>query len=254
MSIFAYQALKGLQLTERSVVELMAKLETRSFEIGDDINQAGGTGLHLICDGLVMSCLSNGWGAPSAIDMYGPNTWVGGAGVFGTEDAATRYICLAPSRVIYLPLAANVDYSLTERAFQDYISKLLRWRDGHHMAMISAAKATQPGARIALLLAILARGIRCSHSHLPLTSQANGPVVPTNQSVIADYVGLSRSVVSRHLQALVSAGLMRLNYGSIEFLNTSSWEALYQAHVHNTLKQQRSLAELFGALQVPLAA
>ena len=186
--------------------------------------------------------------------MYGPNTWVGGAGVFGTEDAATRYICLAPSRVIHLPLAANVDYSLTERAFQDFISKLLRWRDGHHMAMISASKATQPGARIALLLAILARGIRCSHSHLPLTSQANGPVVPTNQSVIADYVGLSRSVVSRHLQELVSAGLMRLNYGSIEFLNTPSWEALYQAHVHNTLKQQRSLAELFGAQQAPLAA
>ena len=60
MSIFAYQALKGLQLTERSVVELMAKLETRSFDIGDDIGEAGGTGLHLICDGLVMSSLSNG--------------------------------------------------------------------------------------------------------------------------------------------------------------------------------------------------
>jgi DNA-binding transcriptional ArsR family regulator len=122
------------------------------------------------------------------------------------------------------------------------------------MAMISATKAAQPGVRIALLLATLAQGILCSHSHLPAAGQANGPVVPSNQSVIADYVGLSRSVVSRHLQELVGAGLMRLNYGSIEFLNTPAWQALYQAHVRNTLTSHRSLSDLFGFSREPVAA
>ena len=254
MSIFAYQALIGLQLSERSVLELMPKLEMATFGIGQDIAGEGGSDLHLVCDGLVMSSLSNGWGAPSAIDMYGPSTWVGGAELFGGQGDAMRYICLAPSRVIRLPLAKAAEYSLAERPFLDFIVKLLRWRDGHHMAMVSAAKSTQPGARIALLLAILAQGIRCSHSHLPVSPQEHGPVVPTNQSVIADYVGLSRSVVSRHLQALVGAGLMRLNYGSIEFLNTSAWESLYQAHVGNALRSQRTLTELFGFAQERVAA
>ena len=210
--------------------------------------------MFLVCEGLVMSSLSNGWGAASAIDMYGPSTWIGGAELFGAEVAATRYVCLAPSRVIRLPLPPATELAVGERPFLDFIVKLLRWRDGHHVAMISASKSAQPSARIALLLAILAQGIRCSHSHLPLTLQHNGPVVPTNQSVIADYVGLSRSVVSRHLQELVSAGLMRLNYGSIEFLNTPAWEALYQAHVRNTLRSQRTLTELFGFSQERVAA
>ena len=254
MSIFAYQALIGLQLSERAVLELMPKLEMATFDIGQDISGEGGSHLHLVCGGLVMSSLSNGWGAPSAIDMYGPGTWVGGAKLFGGQGDATRYICLAPSRVIRLPLIGAAEYSLTERPFLDFIAKLLRWRDGHHMAMVSAAKSTQPGARIALLLAILAQGIRCSHSHLPITPQDHGPVVPTNQSVIADYVGLSRSVVSRQLQALVGAGLMRLNYGSIEFLNSPAWESLYQAHVGNALRSQRTLTELFGFAQERVAA
>jgi CRP-like cAMP-binding protein len=254
MSIFAYQSLKGLQLTERVVLDLMARLEILSFEVGDDIAQQKGAGLYLICDGLAMGCLSNGWGAPSAIDMYGPNTWVGGAGVFGAEDVATRYVCLAPSRVIYVPLAPGMGYLESERAFNGFVGKLLRWRNSHQMAMISATKAAQPGVRIALLLAILAQGILCSHSHLPVAWQANGPLVPSNQSVIADYVGLSRSVVSRHLQELVGAGLMRLNYGSIEFLNTPAWQALYQAHVRNTLTSHRTLGDLFGFLREPVAA
>lgn len=246
MSIFAYQALKGLQLSESAVRGCMAQLETATVGAGQGFGIAVMSDLYLVCDGLVMSTLSNGAEASFPIDIYGPNTWIGGGALFDADAAAARYVAIVPSRVLRLPSASTAQYVLGERPFLDFIGKLLRWRDGHHVAMISAAKSTQSGVRLALLLAILAQGIRCSHSHLPVSTQDSGPLVPTNQTVIADYVGLSRSVVSRYLQELVAAGLMRLNYGSIEFLNTPAWEALYHSHVGNKLKGQRTLTELFS--------
>ena len=42
MSIFSYQALIGLQLSERTVLDLMPKLEMVTFDIGQDIAGEGG--------------------------------------------------------------------------------------------------------------------------------------------------------------------------------------------------------------------
>jgi CRP-like cAMP-binding protein len=252
MSINAYQLLKGVGLSEQRVLRVLPSVRSQAFEVDALIWPKGATlqpWTHIL-SGLVCAGLPEQDGGFTPLNIYGSDTWFGGAAILNNQPSTLEYVCLTPVRVISLPFADTQEAFEAEPEFSRYLARLVTWRDQQHVDMLTLMRTGSPELRVVMGLALLAEALNCSSSHLPTSELDDSLEIPLKQSLLAAMCGVSRGVFSVCVQQLVEAGWLSVNYAAVNLMHIKTWGNFSHAHRHNRLnKSKQSMQDLLSLMK-----
>jgi CRP-like cAMP-binding protein len=237
MSIYAYQALKGLGLSEPRVLRLLPVVRSKTFEIDDIIWSKGDLQQpwsHVVT-GLMSASLPEQDGGSTPVNIYGPGTWFGEAAILNNQASQLEYVCLAPLRVLSFPLSDAQDAFENEPEFSRYVARLISWRDQQHSEMLALMKTGGPQLRVVMGLALIAEALNSSSSHLPTSGLSEFLDIPLKQKLLSSMFGVSRGVFSVCLQQLAAAGWLNVNYATLRLMRIRTWRSFASTHRNNRL-------------------
>lgn len=163
-----------------------------------------------VIDGLLKMSNDSELGVPITFTGLPPGGWFGEGTVLKRE--AYRYNVQALRRSVVAGIGVETFHWLLDRSipFNRFISQQLNERLGQFIAAREIDRLTDPDARVARGLAALFH---------PLLYPGVGSLLRTTQQELGYLVGLSRQRVNGALQALQSAGAIRVEYGGVRVLD-----------------------------------
>jgi CRP-like cAMP-binding protein len=235
MSIFKYQLLQGLGLSERFIADCMPRVNFQTHESGSHILRMGETPQcwNHITTGLVGVTVSEYEGKTAIISMLGEGAWFGEAAILSNQPNKLEYVSFTTSRVLSMPIADMQNAFNTQPEFARYIARLIAWRNQQQSEAIALMRSSSPQLRIIMGLALVAEAQLNSASHLPGSHQGDELEVPLKQAVLASICGVSRGVFSECILQLARAGWLRLNYATLSFLQVHKWEQFCKTYRKN---------------------
>lgn len=228
MSNYAYRLLKKINFSERRILDVLPRLNIRSYDAGDVI---WGKGLPVqswfcVMSGYVAASVPLERGGQMPVSILGQHAWFGEQSLLSQQPSAMDYSCLTPVEVI------GMDKSLLQAAFAQepdfvrYLVGLVTWRVQQQSEMLMLMRLGSSSLRVVMGLAQLAEAIR---HDLDLPAEATGRVeIPISQELIASLCGVSRTLFSEYLQHLVRAGWVKVRYGAIELNAPAVWQTFAQ--------------------------
>ena len=131
-------------------------------------------------------------------------------GLMGGGDYGAEAITARASRLVMVPRAAFLDLMDRSAAFRH---------------IVFAAFADRMGGMIQLLERVAFQSVECRLAAL-LIERAEGDRAEATHQDLATRIGTAREVVSRRLEALARAGLVRTERGAVQILNRTALERL----------------------------
>ena len=159
-----------------------------------------------VIDGLVkLTCLSAS-GKSVTLAIVPTASWFGEGSVLKSETRKYDVVALRKSRVALMPEATFFWLLDTSISFNRFILTQLNERFGQFVATLEHDRLLEPEARVAQTLAnMLHPQLYPGHAHC----------VKLSQDELGLLVGVSRQRISRALQVLEKAGLIKLDYRAI---------------------------------------
>ena len=197
----------------RSVAK--AALQVSSAEPGERVCRIGAPSTYWfgVIDGLLK--MSNVSLAGHQITYTGvpPGAWFGEGTLLKREDYRYNIEALRKSTVAGLPI--EVFQRLLDQSipFNRFVMMQLNERLGQFIAAREIDRNNQPDARVARSLAALFH---------PVLYPGVGQVLRITQQELAWLVGLSRQRVNQALNALQTAGLIRIEYGGVRVIDLAA--------------------------------
>lgn len=225
MSIYAYQLLKGIGLSEQRVIRVLPSIKVQSLNADQILCRKGSqpeAWTHIVA-GLVSAGIPDNNGVITPINIFGPGTWFGEIAILNRQALMLECICLTPVRILTMPLAQAVDAFEGEAEFSRYIARLVAWRTQQHAEMLTLMRLSSPQLRVVMGLALFAEALHNSNSHLPTNGLNDNLEIPLKQSLLAALCGVSRGVFSECMQQLSAAGWVRLNYATLALSSIVVW-------------------------------
>lgn len=225
MSIYAYQLLKGLGLSEQRVLRVLPSIKVESLDVNQIICRKGAkpeAWTHIV-SGLVNAGIPDKDGDITPINIFGPGTWFGEVAILNRQALLLECICLTPVRILTMPLAQAVDAFEHEAEFSRHVARLVAWRTQQHAEMLTLMRLGSPQLRVVMGLALFAEALHNSNSHLPTNGLDDSLEIPLKQSLLAALCGVSRGVFSECVQQLSAAGWVRLNYATLALSSIVVW-------------------------------
>lgn len=234
MSIYNYHVLKGLDLSEARVLDLLPAVEVKMFEAGDPIY---GAELHQppwchVVDGMINVCVAGTGDSPRPItvSIYGAGTWFGELSFITRQASSNQFIALTRSRLLSVPFADASKAFEEDSNFSRHLARLVAWRAQQNAEMLALMKAGNPPRRVVLGLAVFAESLSSGNSHLSSLDADDLVKIPVKQEVLASMCGVSRGVFSECIQRLATAGLVELSYAALTLQNGRAWRLYAAAH------------------------
>ncbi len=136
--------------------------------------------------------------------------WVGEGSMLKDEPRKYDVIALRDSRIALMPLRTFQTLLETSLAFNRFLLVQLNERLGQMLGTVEVERLLGPDARLARLVAGLFN---------PVLYPGQGNRLEISQSELGYLSGLSRQRTNQALQVLQDAGLLRVDYGSVEVLD-----------------------------------
>jgi CRP-like cAMP-binding protein len=236
MSIYAFQLLKGLGLSEQRVIRLLPILKIRTYKANQVICSKGqrlSPWTHVI-SGMVSAGVPGDGGEFTPVNIYGAGTWFGETAIFNRQASSLECVSLTPSRAMTMPLAHVLDAFDHEPEFARHMARLMSWRNQQQAEMLTLMRIGSPQLRVVLGLALFAEALNSSSSHLPTSPLEDMVAIPLTQSMLASHCGVSRGVFSACLQQLSAAGWVQLNYGAVNLVSLKTWSEFSSSQRNNS--------------------
>ncbi len=202
MSIYTYQLLKSLGLSEHRVLTLLPNIKVE-FLLPDQFVFRKGSppqAWHHVITGLVCGSLPGQDGTVTPMHVFGPGTWFGEVPILNRGLYLVDGVCLAPVRMLSLPIEQFQNVFDNEPEFSRHIARLVSWRIQQHAEMLIVTRLGSPQLRVGL--AMFAEALNNSQSHLTASELDDGVKIPLKQSLMASLCGVSRGVFSECVQQL----------------------------------------------------
>ena len=225
MSIYAFQLLRGLGLSEPRVVCILPSLKIRSFTANQTVcarAERHAPWCHII-SGLVSAGVPGEEGDFTSVNIFGAGTWFGETAIFNRQPSSLEYVSVIPTRVLCVPLADVLDAFDNEAEFSRHIARLMSWRNQEQSEMLTLMRTGSPSLRVVLGLALFAEALNSSSSHLPTSPLEDSVTIPLTQTMLASHCGVSRGVFSVCLQQLSAGGWVSINYGAVKLMSLKTW-------------------------------
>lgn len=235
MSIYAYQLLKGMGISEQRLLRILTNLQVRSLDPEHIIDRNGTrpAAFTHVLDGLVSVGVPDEKGGVIPIHILGPGTWFGVDAVLNPLGLAMETVCLTPTRLLVMPLADATEAFENEPKFSQYLAQLMSWRSRRHTEMLTLMRLGSPQLRVVMGLALFAEALHASNCHLPTNELEDYQQIPLKQSLLASMCGVSRGVFSECVQQLAAAGWIRLNYAMLDLARVRVWHKFSNNHRNN---------------------
>jgi CRP-like cAMP-binding protein len=163
-----------------------------------------------VIEGLIkLTCLS-ATGKSVTLAVVPAGSWFGEGSVLKREARKYDVVALRDSRVAFMREATFFWLLDTSISFNRFILTQLNERFGQFVATLEHDRLLEPEARVAKMLANML------HPHLYPGHERR---IALSQDELGQLVGASRQRVSRALQILEKAGLIRLEYRAINILD-----------------------------------
>lgn len=237
MSIYAYQLLKGLGLSEQRVLAVLPSIKAEALDVDQVIYRKGShpeAWIHVV-SGLIGAGIPDTDGAIMPINVFGAGNWFGEVAILNRRALMLECICLTPVRILTMPLTHAVEAFEQEAEFARHIARRVAWRAQQQAEMLMLMRQDSPQLRVVMGLALFAEALHNGKPHLPTQEPEDSMDIPLKQSLLASLCGVSRGVFSECVQQLAAAGWIRLNYATLALLNTEGWRKFSRQYRQNRL-------------------
>lgn len=230
MSIYAYQLLKVMGLSEQRLLRVLPKIEVQSLAPDHVIFKAGARpdAFAHVMSGLVAIGVAGSGGAMEPLHIAGPGTWLGVDAILNPGAVGLEIICLSPVRLLVVPLADAQDAFDNELRVAQYLAHLTSWRKQLLTEKLALLRQASPQLRVVMGLALSAEALCRGSSHLPSTGLGDFQEIPLKQALLASLCGVSRGKFSESVQQLAAAGWLRLNYATLTLTQAGAWHRFGQ--------------------------
>lgn len=235
MSIYAYQLLNGLGISEQCLLRMLPNIRVESYIPDHVICRKGSRPAFFshVLTGLICVCAPEPDGSITPIHILGPGTWFGVDAVFNVDAVALETVCLTPARVLEIPLTDATAAFQSEPRFSQFLAQLMSWRSQRHTERLTLMRLGSPQLRVVMGLALFAEALHNSNSHLPTNELDDIQEIPLKQSLLASMCGVSRGIFSECVQHLSVAGWVRLNYATLALSRVQVWHKFSNNHRNN---------------------
>lgn len=251
MSIYAYQLLKSLGISESRVRRVLPSIKVESLEPGHTICHKGArpeVWMHVV-SGLVSAGIPDKDGAVTPINIFGPGTWFGEVAILNSQGLLLECVCLTPVRILTMPLGQTVEAFEHEPEFSRHIARLVAWRAQQQAEMLTLMRQSSPQLRVVMGLALFAEALHNGSSHFPTNDLDDFQAISLKQSVLAAMCGVSRGIFSECVQQLALAGWIRLNYATLDLSRVQVWRNFSNNHRNNRHNNHKpSMPEILSLL------
>jgi CRP-like cAMP-binding protein len=221
----AFHLLKRIGLSNQRAIEILPRMQARTYAFAEDIGRDQTGYWTYIVDGLVGASVSGDGLAP--INIHGPGVWFGEGNLFTENGFQLDYTCLTVTTTLRMPIADARNAFDHEVGFARYVARLFALRSQQQTEMLALMRIGGPTLRIVIGLGLFAEAFKGSPSRAPSgiinRQEQDTLIIPVKQAVLASMCGVSRGVFSHHLQELAAAGWLSMNYSSLALLRVQVW-------------------------------
>lgn len=191
----------------------------RSFEAGATVCLRGSPSMHWmgVIDGMLKVDTISEEGRSTTFAGVPAGAWFGEGAALKGEPRPYSVVAIRDSRVAFMPRDTFIGLIDQNPRFSRWVIDQLNARLGHYVALVESFRLHDVTARICYCLSEL------FNPHLyPATERK----LAISQEEIARLCGLSRQNVNRELQKLEKAGVLQVQYGTIEVLDLAGLQRM----------------------------
>lgn len=199
-------------LTGEQLARVRQDAFERAFPSGAVVCHRGAPAEHWlgVIEGMVKVDTVSRDGRPTTFAGVPAGAWFGEGAVLRSDPRPYSVVAVRDSRVAFVPRSTFewlLDHS---RSFSRFVIDQLNIRCGYYVALVENLRLNDAAARVAFCL---------SEMFNPQLYPATGTTLEMSQEEIGRLSGLSRQNTNRALHELADAGLLSVNYGSVQILD-----------------------------------
>lgn len=190
----------------------------------------------LVLSGVVAVSQYHGTSDSRLVHFFTNGAWYGEHNIVAAIPSCLAYHTLDQADLMRMPARLFRKLLDEEPAFSRFIARLCAMKGQLLWDSNTLLKTGNPSIRVAGGLALCTENI--SASVLPSLGDADRDShrIPLKQELLAHYCGVSRTVFSKHLQTLMTHGLIKIEYSEIELVSLKEWRGLLAYLKHETGK------------------
>jgi len=238
MSIHSYQLLKNLNLSEGAVLRMLPTVNEQVFNAEQVIYHRASKDLpwSYIASGLVCAYLPSESTGLEPFCVHPQGDWFGEIDVIRNNPSTCEYVCLTEVRVTQLSGDLVRSALQSETEFAQSVLHMLAARHQTVLNFTFLSRIHTSELRVILGLTLLVNSLLSSAfgpSSSRVRANADEVELPIKQSMLASLCGVSRSALSLALRHPLDAGLCKVNYGRITFMQLASWTQLLETFTNS---------------------
>lgn len=192
------------------VVRLQCSI--RSFEAGSTVCLRGSPAMHWlgVVEGMLKVDTISDEGRSTTFAGVPAGAWFGEGAALKGEPRPYAVVAIRDSKVAFMPRDTFIGLIDQNSSFSRWVIDQLNARLGHYVALVESFRLHDVTARVSYGLSEL------FNPHLYPSTERK---LVISQEEIARLCGLSRQNVNRELQKLERAGILQIQYGTIEVID-----------------------------------
>ena len=249
MSTYALRTLKSLDLSESLAYSIVPKLKLSSLDSGQKVWVKGQQieEWKYIMTGIIAFTVPSNMGENSIIDIRNENSWIGEDLMLTKNAAPFECVCVTACEFLTISRELFIHLMSTEILFSIKIANLIASRAAREQETYMLLRLGSPCLRVVQGLALIVEALNSSSSERSIVQVSS---IPAKQSTLASLCGVSRAVMSQHLQILQVNGWLSIEYGFTKFSRIEAWkEFIYCRRKGFNFSMDPSMKEMLEELQ-----
>lgn len=199
-------------LTSEQMARVRQDAFERTFQSGAVVCHRGAPSEHWlgVIEGMVKVDTVSRDGRSTTFAGVPAGAWFGEGAVLRSDPRPYSVVAVRDSRVAFVPRSTFQWLLDDSRSFNRFVIDQLNIRCGYYIALVENLRLNDAAVRVAFCLAELFN---------PQLYPATASMLEMSQEEIGRLSGLSRQNTNRALHELANAGLLSINYGSVQILD-----------------------------------
>lgn len=184
----------------------------RTFEAGSTVCLRGSPAMHWlgVVEGMLKVDTISDEGRSTTFAGVPAGAWLGEGAALKGEPRPYAVVAIRDSKVAFMPRDTFIGLIEQNSSFSRWVIDQLNARLGHYVALVESFRLHDVTARVSYCLSELFN---------PQLYPSTDRKLVISQEEIARLCGLSRQNVNRELQKLERAGILQVQYGTVEVID-----------------------------------